>query len=147
MEFLVLNRNTWNHLTEETKVILVCYQTSSHSFKNEIISKLISDISYIYIYIYINVGNQMTDVKLLLLHNNTRNHWTVCKQMSSGSESVLENETHKVLWDFKMQTDHPIPARRPDLVIVNKYKENRPNSGLCLPGRPQGKIKRKRKQW
>ena len=35
-------------------------------------------------------------------------------------ESILENETHKVLWGFKMQTDLLISARRPDLVIVNK---------------------------
>ena len=35
-------------------------------------------------------------------------------------ESVLENETHRILWDFVIQTDHLISARRPDLVIVNK---------------------------
>ena len=34
--------------------------------------------------------------------------------------SVLENATHKLLWDFNKQTDHLIPARRPDLVIINK---------------------------
>ena len=33
-------------------------------------------------------------------------------------ESVFENETHKILWDFKMQTDHLILARRP--VLINK---------------------------
>ena len=38
-------------------------------------------------------------------------------------ESVLENETHKILWDYKIQTDHLISARRPDLVIVNKKRE------------------------
>ena len=35
-------------------------------------------------------------------------------------ESVLENETHKILWDFEIQTDHLITARRPDLVLINK---------------------------
>ena len=30
-------------------------------------------------YIYLNVCKQMTDVKLLLLHSNTWNHLTVCK--------------------------------------------------------------------
>ena len=34
-------------------------------------------------------------------------------------EFVLENETHKPLWDFEIQTDHLISARRQDLVIVN----------------------------
>ena len=36
---------------------------------------------------------------------------------------VLENDTHKLLWDFDIQTDHLISARRPDLIIINK-KEN-----------------------
>ena len=26
-------------------------------------------------------------------------------------ESVLENEMHKIPWDFEIQTDHLIPAR------------------------------------
>ena len=36
--------------------------------------------------------------------------------------SVLENDTHKLLWDFNIQTDHLILARRPDLIIINKKK-------------------------
>ena len=34
---------------------------------------------------------------------------------------VLENDSHKLLWDINIQTDHLIPARRPDL-IINKKK-------------------------
>ena len=33
---------------------------------------------------------------------------------------VLENDTHKLLWDFNIQTDNLIPARRLDLIIINK---------------------------
>ena len=33
---------------------------------------------------------------------------------------VLDNDSHKLLWDFNIQTDHLIPARRPDLIIINK---------------------------
>ena len=36
--------------------------------------------------------------------------------------SVLENDTHKLLWDFDIQMDHLILARRPDLIIINKEK-------------------------
>ena len=36
---------------------------------------------------------------------------------------VLENDTHKLLWDFNIQTDHLISARRPDLIIINKKKK------------------------
>ena len=38
---------------------------------------------------------------------------------------VLENDTHKLLWDFDIQTDHLISARRPDLIIINKKKKKR----------------------
>ena len=38
-------------------------------------------------------------------------------------ESVLENETHKTHWDFKIQMGHLISARRPDLIII--YKKER----------------------
>ena len=35
---------------------------------------------------------------------------------------VLENNTHNLLWDFDIHTDHLILARRPDLIIINKKK-------------------------
>ena len=38
-------------------------------------------------------------------------------------EFILENETHKVLLDFEIQTDHLIFVRRPDLVTYNKKKK------------------------
>ena len=38
-------------------------------------------------------------------------------------ESILENETHKFLCDFNMQTDYQIPARRLDPELINKKKE------------------------
>ena len=34
----------------------------------------------------------------------------------------LENDSHKFLWEFNIKTDHLIPARRPDLIIINKKK-------------------------
>ena len=38
-------------------------------------------------------------------------------------ESVLENETHKILRDVEIQTDHLIPTKRPGLTLINKKKE------------------------
>ena len=35
---------------------------------------------------------------------------------------VLGNDTHELLWDFSIQRDHLIPARRPDLIIINNKK-------------------------
>ena len=58
-------------------------------------------------------------------------HWELCKKLKfdhtnkwymHNPESVFENETHKVLVDFEIQTDHLISTRRPDLVIDNKKK-------------------------
>ena len=51
-------------------------------------------------------------------------------------ESVPENKTHKVLWDFEKQANHRILARSPDLVIIKK--ENLQNIGFSCPGGPQG---------
>ncbi len=39
--------------------------------------------------------------------------------------SVQENVTHKLLWDFEVQTDHLISTGQPDLVIVNKKKKKK----------------------
>ena len=38
---------------------------------------------------------------------------------------VLENDTHKLLWDFDIHTDHVISARRSDLMIINKKKKKK----------------------
>ena len=39
--------------------------------------------------------------------------------------SVFENNTHKLLWDFGIQTDHLISARRPDLIVINNKKKKK----------------------
>ena len=39
--------------------------------------------------------------------------------------SVQENETHKLLWDFDIQTDHVTSARRPDLIIINNKRKKK----------------------
>ena len=36
---------------------------------------------------------------------------------------VLENDPHKLLWDFDINMDHLIPARRPDLILINKKRK------------------------
>ena len=73
----------------------------------------------------------------------------------SNGICILENEMHKILWDFEIQTDHLIPAWRLDLVVVNththkkkkeKKKVNLPVSGLCRPGGPLSENQRKRKE-
>ena len=36
---------------------------------------------------------------------------------------VLENDTYKLLWDFDIQTDHLISARRPYFIIISIKKK------------------------
>ena len=35
---------------------------------------------------------------------------------------LLENEIHKILWNFEIQMDPLVPARRPDLELIHKKK-------------------------
>ena len=38
----------------------------------------------------------------------------------NNEESDLEKVTRKILWDFEIQTDHQILARRSDLMLIKK---------------------------
>ena len=40
-----------------------------------------------------------------------------------NSASVIENETHKLLLDIDITTDHLISPRRSDLIIINEKKK------------------------
>ena len=55
-------------------------------------------------------------------------------------EFILENGTHKILWDFEIQTNHSILARRPDLVLINQNLSS--GEFWCSDG-PLGENKRK----
>ena len=61
-------------------------------------------------------------------------HWELSKNLTfdqtnkwymHNPESVPENETHKLLSDFEIQTDHLISVRRPDLIIINSNKKKK----------------------
>ena len=59
---------------------------------------------------------------------------------------VLENNTHELLWDFDIHTDHQISARRSDEIITNKKKKKKKeklqNCRLCCPDWPQNKTEK-----
>ena len=53
-------------------------------------------------------------------------HWEIYKKMKfdhtnircmHNTAPVLETNTHKLLWDFDIHSDHLISARRPNLII------------------------------
>ena len=77
-------------------------------------------------------------------------HWEMCKKFKfdhtnkwymHNSAPVLENDSHKLLWDFNIQTDHLIPARRPDLIIINKKKRTCKIVDFAVPTDPRIKLK------
>ena len=89
-------------------------------------------------------------------------HWEMCKKFKFDHTNkcymhnpapVLENDTHKLLWNFDIFTDHLISARRSDLIIITKKKkkkkkneENMQNCRLCCSGWPQDRIERNWKE-
>ena len=59
-------------------------------------------------------------------------HWKLLKKLKFDNsdkwneyklEPIQVNEIHKISLNSEIQTDHQIPKRRPDLVLINK--ENR----------------------
>ena len=54
---------------------------------------------------------------------------------------VLKNATHKLLWDFNIQTEHLIPTRRPNLIIINKKKRTCKIVDFAVPADHRIKLK------
>ena len=76
--------------------------------------------------------------------------WEICKKFKfdhidkwyiHNPAPVLENATHKLLWDFNIQMDHVIPARRPDLIIINKKKRTCKIVDFAVPADHRIKLK------
>ena len=70
-------------------------------------------------------------------------HWKLARKCSfevgnkwyeDESESVLESEDYKILWDFSIQTDHVIETRRPGLVVVDKKRRTCKIIDFAVPG-------------
>ena len=78
-------------------------------------------------------------------------HWEMCNKFKFDHTNkwymhnpppVIENETHKLQWDFDIHTDHLISVWRPELIIINKKNENLQNCRFCCPGWQQNKTER-----
>ena len=77
-------------------------------------------------------------------------HWEMCKKFkldhtnkwyAHNQAPVLENNTHKLLWDFDIHTDHLVSARRPDLIIINKKKRTCKIVDFAVPANHRIKLK------
>ena len=70
-------------------------------------------------------------------------HWKLARKCNfeagdkwyeNEPEIVLKNEDYKILWDFSIQTDHDIEARRADLVVVDKKERSCKVIDFAVPG-------------
>ena len=61
-------------------------------------------------------------------------------------ESPLENDTQRLLWDFEIQTDHLISARRADLAIINKKNKTSRIVEFAVPADQRIKLKESEKK-
>ena len=80
-------------------------------------------------------------------------HWNLCKRYgidhdrnwyNHTAEKVLENDKAKILWDFSIQTDHVIQARRPDIVVKDKELDHTWIIDIAVPG--DGRVKEKERE-
>ena len=75
--------------------------------------------------------------------NSVKEDWKLAKNCNfkagdkwykHKSETVLENEDHKILLDFSIQTDIVVEAQRPDLVIEDKKRRTCKIVDFAPPG-------------
>ena len=60
--------------------------------------------------------------------------------------SVLENDTHKLLWDFGILTDHLISPRQPDFIIINEKNRTCKIVDFAVPTEHRVKLKESKKK-
>ena len=70
-------------------------------------------------------------------------HWELCRKYQlehhekwyeHQPESVSENESTKLLWDFMIQCDNSIKHRKPDLVLIDKQQKTAMIIDVACPG-------------
>ena len=70
-------------------------------------------------------------------------HWNLCKRYGiqhaknwyeHNAEKVTDNDKAKILWNFNIQTDHVIQARRPDTVVKDKELDHTQIIDIAVPG-------------
>ena len=77
-------------------------------------------------------------------------HWQCCGKCGleranswyeQKPEGVVESENFKILWDFTVQCDRKIEARRPDIVFIDKKEREVVIIDVAIPGDDRVKDK------
>ena len=58
------------------------------------------------------------------------------------NENLSSKIRHKTLWDFEIQTYQPIQGRKPEQVLINKYKRTWHQMDFTIPVDNWGKMKK-----
>ena len=77
-------------------------------------------------------------------------HWQLCQNVGIEScdkwyehkpECVMENNDYKIYWDFMIQCDRKIEARKPDVVLIEKWTKDVRIIDIAIPGDKRVKDK------
>ena len=77
-------------------------------------------------------------------------HWQLCQNVGIEScdkwyehkpECVMENNDYKIYWDFMIQCDRMIEARKPDVVLIAKRTKDVRIIDIAIPGDKRVKDK------
>ena len=69
-------------------------------------------------------------------------HWELCRKYGLAAserwyehqpDTVAENDSCKLLWDFNVRTDRVIQARRSDVILVDKEKNECKIKDFAIP--------------
>ena len=77
-------------------------------------------------------------------NNNNNNNWN--KWYMHNPVSVLENETHTLIWDFLIQMDPLISFRPQGFIIINRQKRTCRIMDFALPADHRVKLKESEKK-
>ena len=86
-------------------------------------------------------GNIISECSKLAQKFDHINKWYIHNQAA-----VLENDIHKLLWDFDKQTEHLTYARIPDLIIINRKKRICKIVDFAIPVDHRIKLKEREKK-
>ena len=90
-------------------------------------------------------GEKMAQKEYKRRHDNVCRiiHWELCGKHNlerakywydHQPAGVIENDSHKILWDFMIQCDHVVEHRKPDIVLVNKEEKTCLLIDIACPG-------------
>ena len=136
-----LRTNYTKHYIDKTNDTPLCRMCSD---KGETVSHLASECA------------KLAQTEYKRRHDNVARyiHWLLAekcgferatKWYEQKPEGVLENCKIKLLWDFMIQCDRVVEARRPDIVVVDKEKKDVKIIDIAIPGdnRVKGKEQEK----